>query len=179
MLFRSERSLLLDIIKVAAASGNWDLADLLGENMEELRVFGYAHKGYLGKINSIESFYRHNMELLNPDIWQDLFFSNGPIYTKGKDGPPVKYGESAQAGNVMIATGCNIMGKVENSIIFRSVSVHPGAHIKNSIIMQKSEIEENVVLENVILDKEVVVRRGTVLKGEEGHPVVISKKTVI
>lgn len=174
-----ERKLLLEIIKVALSSGNWDLADVLMDNIEELKVYAYGHKGYLGKITSVQSYYKHTMDLLDKDVWNELFFGDGPIYTKIKDSPPTKYWEESDVKDVLVAAGCSIRGKVEGSVIFRGVLVDKGAVVKNSIIMQKSIIEKNVHLENVILDKEVVIRKGAVLKGEESHPIVIGKKTVI
>ncbi|MFZ7102009.1 MAG: glucose-1-phosphate adenylyltransferase subunit GlgD [Peptococcaceae bacterium] len=174
-----ERELLMDIINVASASGNWDLAEILAENIDELKIYGYPFKGYLAKINSIENYFRCNMDLLKPEIWRELFFSFGPIYTKSKDGPPAKYENGARTRNVLVATGCNIKGSIENSVIFRGVTVAGGTQISNSIIMQKSVIGENAVLENVILDKDVTIRKGVVLKGDRNHPIVIGKKTVI
>jgi len=174
-----ERQLLLEIIKVALASGNWDLADVLQDNMEELKVYAYPHKGYLAKITSVQSYFKHTMDLLNKEIWDEVFFGHGPIYTKVRDSPPTKYWEEAEISNSLVATGCSIRGKVQDSVIFRGVTVSQGAVIKNSIIMQKSIIEEKVHLENVILDKEVVIRKGAVLKGEAHQPIVIGKKTVI
>jgi len=174
-----ERKLLLEIVKVALASGNWDLADVLMDNIEELKVYAYGHKGYLAKITSPASYFKHNMDLLDKEIWNELFFGYGPIYTKVKDSPPTKYWEEAEARNVLVATGCSVKGRIEDSIVFRGVTVGKGSVIKNSIIMQKSVIEENVQLENVILDKEVVIRKGAVLKGEVNQPIIIGKKTVI
>ena len=46
----------------------------------------------------------------------------------------------------MIANGCQIEGKVENSIIARGVKIGKGTVIKNCIIMQKCEIAENCVV---------------------------------
>ena len=43
----------------------------------------------------------------------------------------------------MVANGCIIDGTVENSIISRGVKIGKGAVIKNCIIMQKCNIEEN------------------------------------
>jgi len=174
-----ERELLMDMIQVAHAMGNWDLADILAANLNDLRIYAYQFKGYLAKINSVESYYKCNMELLDPDVWYELFFKNGPIYTKIKDGPPTKYADDAKTAKVLVGTGCKIMGNVENSILFRGVTIGRGASVKNSIIMQKTETEENVVLENVILDKEVRIRKGTILKGGQDSPIVIAKKSVI
>lgn len=173
------KDLLLEIIRVALASGNWDLTEILIEHLEDLKIYGFKHKGYLGKINSVESYFMHNMDLLDREIWNELFFGKGLIYTKAKDGPPAKYAEEAQVTNVLAASGCLVKGRVENSILFRGVVVEKGARINNSIIMQKCIVEDNVYLENVILDKEVVIRKNTVLKGEENKPIIIAKKTVI
>lgn len=174
-----ERELLIDMIRVAHSMGNWDLADVLAANISELRIFAYQFKGYLAAINSVESYFKCNMDLLDPHVWNELFFKYGPIYTKIKDGPPTKYADYSKNSNVLVGTGCNIMGNIEDSILFRGVAIGRGATVKNAIIMQKSVVEENVVLENVILDKEVIIRKGTILKGDKKSPIVISKKSVI
>ena len=42
-----------------------------------MKIYGYAHEGYLGIINSWKSFYKHQIELLNPKVWQELFLQRG------------------------------------------------------------------------------------------------------
>ena len=54
-----------------------------------------------------------------------------------------------------------------------------GTKIKNSIILQNSEIGENVRLENVILDKKVMVRDNKELVGTTEFPIVVSKGRII
>lgn len=56
-----------------------------------------------------------------------MFFNNGPIYTKIKDGPPTKYSSKSKVNNSIIADGCIIEGIVDNSIISRGVFVDSGA----------------------------------------------------
>lgn len=174
-----EREFLKELVRVALASGNWDLTEIIANNIGEVKVYGYPFDGYLGKINSVEDYYRHSMELLNPDISRELFSAVGPIYTKTKDGPPTRYARECDVKNSLVASGCIIDGAVDGSILFRGVSIGKGTYIKDSIIMQKSTIEDNVVLQNVILDKEVIIRQGTVLKGQEGQPIIIGKKNII
>jgi glucose-1-phosphate adenylyltransferase len=127
----------------------------------------------------LNNYYRHHFELLNPEVWKELFFRYGVIYTKHKDGPPAKYSDASKASNTMVANGCRIEGTVENSIIFRNVYIAKGASVKNSIIMPKVEIEEDVILDGVILDKDVLVRKGSRLIGNKDRPVVVGKKQVI
>lgn len=175
-----KRELLLDILQQCNITGRWDLvSDVLSKNLQQLNIYGYGYEGYLAIINSLGSFYRHHFELLNPEVWQELFFKNGVIYTKHKDGPPAKYSETSNVSNVLVANGCRIEGRVENSILYRNVNIAKGSVIRNCIIMAKAEIEEDVVLDNVILDKDVWVRKGARLIGEKNRPVVIGKKQVV
>lgn len=45
--------------------------------------------------------------------------------------------------------------------------------------MQNSEVMENCMMSNVIFDKEVVLRSGKKLIGQDTYPMVIGKRTVI
>lgn len=174
-----DKALLIDLVRVARASGIWELADLLQDNIPDLKIYAYGFDGYVGRVTSLDSFFRCNMDLLDRDAWNDLFLETNPIFTKIKDGPPTKYSAESDVTNSLVASGCRIHGKVENSIIFRGVTIGYGTQIKNCIIMQQSEVEEQVELENVILDKEVQIRKGTVLKGKKKTPIVISKRSII
>lgn len=179
-MYIMSKQLLLDLVTASAARGGTDLLiDGILKNLGQIHISGYQYKGFMARIHSIPSYYKHNMELLKSDKWHDLFFKSGPVYTKVKDEAPVKYKESAQVKNAMIANGCVIEGTVENSILFRGVRVKPGAYVKDSIIMQKCEIGENAKVENVICDKDVSITAGKWLKGEDNYPMVIEKGTVI
>lgn len=174
------KELLIDIITGCAARGSTDLLmDGIVRNIGKLAIYGYQYKGFMASIYSVPSYYRHSMELLKPEKWHELFFKSGPVYTKVKDEAPAKYKESACINNAMIANGCVIEGTVENSILFRGVTVGPGAYIKDSIIMQKCRIGANVRLDNVICDKDVTITAEKWLKGESTYPLVIAKGTVI
>lgn len=179
-MYIMKKSLLLDLVDSSLAQGYDHLVrDAIMKNMRRLNVYGFAYKGHLAIINSIQSYYKHSMELLNPKVWRELFLQHGPIYTKVKDEAPARYADSANVKNALVANGCVIEGKVENSILFRGVRIRKGAYVKNSIILQNSEIEENVVIENAILDKDVFISRGRVLTGDTRAPFIAAKTKVI
>ncbi|MBZ4645237.1 MAG: glucose-phosphate adenylyltransferase [Petroclostridium sp.] len=179
-MYIMKKNLLIDLIDECVSRGNYDFVkDAIIKNIDQLKMYGYPHQGYVARINSIQSYYKHNMDLLSPAVWKDLFFNSGLIYTKVKDQAPAKYMDNAEVKNALVANECIIEGKVENSVLFRGVRIHKGVHIKNSIIMEKCNIEENSVLENVILDKEVHISKGKKIIGVPGYPVVIEKKTAI
>jgi len=179
MYFMS-KSLLLDMVETCLAQGDDHLVrDGIMKNLQHLRVYGYRHVGYTGIVNTIQSYYRHSMQLLNPDVLRELFFQGSPIYTKVKDEPPAKYAASADVRNSLLANGCVVEGKVENSILARGVKVRAGATVRNCILLQNCDIGENVVIENAILDKDVFIDRGRVLTGAVSAPYIAAKKKVI
>ena len=175
-----KKTLFMQIIDDCIARGYRDFTkDGLIKNMDKYRIFGYEHKGYASKIDSVNTYYKHSMDLLKPEIWKELFFSHGNIFTKVKDEPPAKYQASADVRNSLIANGCLIAGTVQNSILARGVTVHPGAIVRDSIIMQKGQIHRGAVVENAILDKDVVVTPGKQIRGEKAYPLVVEKQAVI
>ena len=179
-IFVMSKELLLDLVETSLAQGHDHFVrNAVMRNIDHLKIFGYEYKGYLGIVNTIQSYFHHSMNLLNPQVWGELFYKPGLIYTKIKDEPPSKYLENANVRNSLIANGCIIDGTVENSILFRAVKVNKGVHLKNCIVLQNCEIRENVSIENAILDKDVVVKTGRELKGDTAVPFIAAKKKVI
>ncbi|MBZ9632798.1 glucose-1-phosphate adenylyltransferase subunit GlgD [Clostridium sp. FP1] len=178
-MFIMKKDLLISLINKCIQTGSYfTIKDLIYKSIKDLRVTAYEFKGYLQCINSISAYYKANMDLLNLKTTKELFFSNGPIYTKIKDEPPTKYYDESKVKNSIIADGCIIEGLIENSIISRAVVVHKGAEIKNSIILQNCEIGENSKLFNVIMDKNVIIDRDKQLNGDEEFPLVIEKRAL-
>ena len=169
--------LLLEMIEKGIINGADDLfQDMIFKYRDNYNIYAYPVKGYFAAINSIKRYYQANMDLLDSIIRQNLFFRPGLIYTKGKDEPPTKYATGSKVVNSLLANGCLVEGTVENSILFRGVKIKKGALIRNSIIMQKSQIEEDVRVECAILDKEVTITSDRRIIGRENNPVVIGKR---
>ena len=176
-----KKSLLIHLVDQAYAHSMHDLnRDLLQQYIRNgvLRVNGYEYKGYYRQIESVLSYFRFNMDLLDYNIRRELFMSN-PVYTKVRDEVPAIYEEGAQASNSLVADGCIIEGSVENSVLFRGVRVGRGAKIKNCILMQDTDVRENVELENVITDKVVTFHPNGRLIGQPQYPIVIAKNTTL
>lgn len=175
-----KKDLLEFLVDDAMAHNKYDLVtDVIMQNLDRLKIYGYEHKGYVARMNSVASYYKINMDFLKPEVQKDLFFTGRNIYTKSKDEAPTKYGTEAQVKNSLVASGCVIEGEVENSILFRGVYVAKGTKIKNSIIMQDSQIYENASLDKVILDKRVNIRPYTNLVGNKSYPVIIPKGAIV
>lgn len=152
--------------------------DVIQKNPDGLNIAAYAYDGYHAVINSIDSYYRNSMDLLNTGQYEQLF-KEDPIQTKIKYEAPAKYLDTADVKHSLLANGCIVAGEVEDSILFRGVQVAKGAKIKGSIIMQKCYIGEGTVLENVILDKDVKLTGGQTLIGDPSNPYILAKSTII
>lgn len=172
-LYILEKTLLLDFLNTWEKTGYENIQDVVQHGY--LPINRYHYYGYGAVIDSIESYYKHNLELIDPKNWKQLFIEDEPIYTKVKDEPPTKYTNHAYVKNSIIANGCIIEGHVENSIIFRAVKIGKGAIVRNSIIMQKSMLKTNSLVELAILDKNVRVEQNVEIRGTLEKPIVIQK----
>lgn len=179
-MFLMRKDLLLDLVETSLAQGyDHFVRDAIMKNVDRLKIIGFPYQGHLGIINTIQSYYHQSMNLLNPQIWRELFFTPGAIYTKIKDEPPARYLQNAQVKNSLVANGCVIEGEVENCILFRGVKVHKGASLRNCIVLQNCEIQDQVNMENAILDKDVMIHSGRILKGAVTAPFIAAKRKVI
>ena len=144
-------------------------------------MFGYHYQGYAKRIDSIASYFQVNMDLLHAKTWHDLFLMDKQrhIYTKIKDEAPAKYMEESHVSNSLVANGCIIEGRVENSILFRKVKVGKNAVIRNSIVMQHTSIGDDAELNYVICDKNTLIQPEAVLTGTKEKPLCIGKYSVI
>ncbi len=174
------KALLLELIQQCSEAGRFHLLDDgIISNLPSLKVCAYPVDGFISMISSIDLFYRRSMDLLQPINWGKLFFQPGLIYTKVKDEPPTRYTEDARVKNSLLANGCIVEGCVENSVLFRGVKINKGAHVKDSIIMQRCVVGENARVENAILDKEAAVSPNKIFRGEVQSPVVLEKRKTV
>ena len=135
----------------------------------------YEFKGLVVGIHGEETYYERSMQLIDPNIYEQLFNPDRPIITKAHDAPPAKYFAGSRATNSLISTGCEIKGTVRGSILSRGVIVESGAQVVNSILMQSCVIKSGARVENAILDKNNVVPANTELRGTPEHTLVLGK----
>ncbi len=179
-IFLLKKSLLERLI-VEASSMHYTSfeRDVIQSKVDVLKIQGYCVDGFARTLDSLQSFYNISMELLCAENRKELFCRERPIYTKVRDDIPAIYGLGSNVKNSLIADGCTIEGTVENSILFRGVTVGKDAVVKNSIVMQGSFIGERAQLNSVIMDKIAVIKPGQMLCGTENFPVYVGKGIVV
>ena len=176
------KELLINLIDRGVSSGYHDLMRNVFQRMIRdagLRVAGYEYKKPCYRIDSIQNYFRFNMEVIKPEIRYNLFSDDRPVYTKLRDEMPARYLEHADISDSIVADGCIVDAEVNHSVLFRGVKIGKGARVKNCIIMQDSVVEEGAELENCILDKQAVIKKGGKLIGPPSYPIVISKNMTI
>ena len=180
-LFISKK-LLVELMDRAFAHGYHGLMrDVLQRMIRDagLKVKGYEYHDLCYRMDSIQSYFQFNLDMLNTELRHNFFREDRPIYTKVRDEMPARYMDEAVAVNSMVADGCIINGRVEHSVIFRGVKIAKGATVKNCVIMQDARIDEGVYLENCILDKQAHIQKDGRLIGPKSYPIVLSKNMVI
>jgi len=179
-IFIMTKAFLLDLVETSLAQGyDHFFRDAIMKNMQQLKIGSYEYTGYLGIINTVQSYYHHSMNLLIPEVRRELFYKNGLIYTKIKDEPPARYLQGSSIQNSLVANGCIVEGTVENCILFRGVKIKAGSAVRNSIILQNNEIYSGASITNAILDKDVKVLEGKVLQGDPTAPFLAVKRSII
>ena len=135
----------------------------------------YPFEGVALFNESVEEYFANSLSLIKKDIRHDLFGANHPVYTKVRDRVPTYYGEECEVENCLVADGCMIDGEVEDSILFRQVTICKGAEVEECVIMNDTVVGEGAELKHVILDKNVTVRPGAKLIGTKRNPIIIKR----
>ena len=168
------------IVRSTYERGGTDfLVDGIIRHAGEYKIMGYGHDGYVAHVDSTDAYYKANRDMLNPATWEELFMGSRTIYTRVKDEVPVQYKDTASVKNSLVANGCIIRGEVENSVIFRGVTVGKGAKVKDCILMQRADVQDGALLENVICDKNVIITKNKWLKGAKTYPYIVTKNIMI
>ena len=112
---------------------------------------------------------------MNSSIRREVFHPQRPVHTKERNDASTYLDPAGTCCNCLVADGCTIEGSVENSILFRGVSIERGAEVKNCILMQDCTVSRDAVLHHVIADKNVEIMAGRTLIGHSQYPLAIAK----
>ena len=135
----------------------------------------YQFKGLALYNESVEEYFNNSLALTDKAVRHDLFHYNHPVFTKVRDRVPTYYGDGCEVENCIVADGCMLEGEVEDSVLFRQVTIEAGAEVENCIIMNDSVVGAGSQLKYVILDKNVTVRPGSKLIGTANNPIIVRR----
>ncbi len=177
-MFIMKREHLIQVVTDCVSAGRYHferdfLQKYFNENMLSVNLYEFEDVVLINQ--SIASYLKNNISLIDEEVHKGLYKPSVPIYTKVHDEIPTYYGDTSTVDECIIADGCKIYGELRNSVIFRDVTIEEGAHVCGSIIMQGSKIKKGASLENVIIDKNVTITEHTRLLGSPTCPVIIKK----
>ncbi len=177
-----KRELLRSVVDKGVAHGFHDFRrDVLLRMVQEGKttVNAWEYTGPAWRLDSVQSFFKFNMDMLDSANRRRLLPEDLPVYTKVRDEMPARYGENASVVNSLVADGCVIEGKVENCILARGVHVAAGAVVRDCIVMQDGQIHAGAEIANCILDKQAVIEGNARLIGPAEYPIVIPKRVTV
>lgn len=159
------RELLLQMLDWYAQSDYLDLFEAMCDDFSRVHVHTYNFSGYVAAIFNKNTYFKSNMDLLNPEIIKELFPVDWPVRTKTHDNAPAKFEQGSHVCNSRISGSCRIYGTVINSILGRGVVVKHGATVSDAIVMQSCIIEQGARIEHAIVDRNVHVPASCELRG--------------
>jgi len=179
-VFILKKELMIDLIIASASEPKIaSIPELFNHYLHKLTINGCYQTGPITKISSLEEYFLSSLKLLHligyDNKHGDLI--NPPPITKSRDLIPTKYGNESQVSNALIADGCEIHGKVKDSIIFHSVTVEPEAEVQKSIVFPQSTIKSGSSLKHIIADKYVTISRNMNLGHSKERPMIITKNS--
>ena len=169
------RRQLIEMLERCHEEGRSDFVnDILIRYKNMKQIYGYKIDTYWSNIASVQAYYETNMAFLKPEVRR--YFKEDPkIHSKIDDLPPAKYNEGSEVRNSLIASGCIINSKVENSVLFKKVFVGKNCVIKNSIILNDVYIGDNTHIENCIVESRDTIRANSYFVGEGEVKIVVER----
>ena len=124
------------------------------------KMSAYRFKGYWKDVGTISSLWDANMDMLSIGTGIDPYDPSWPIYARSPTKPPHFTGPDAKLTHSMVTGGCEVYGTVENSVLFHSVIVEPGATVRYSILMPGTVVKAGATVDYTIVAENAVIGRG-------------------
>ncbi len=141
-------------------------------------LFAYVFSGYWKDVGTIPSYYATQMELLDPDPEFKIHDTRMHILSNLNEHSAHYIGPEGHVDHSMVCNGCEIFGRVENSILSPGVLVEAGAVVKDSILLPDSVVGPGAVVERTILDERASIAGDARIGGPGKITVVGARSTM-
>ena len=120
-------------------------------------LYAYEFTGYWKDVGTLSSYWEANMELIDIVPEFNLYEAYWKIYTKSEIQPPDYIAADSVVERSIIGEGSEVYGEVYNSVIGCGVTIGKGTVIRDSIIMNQTQIGEECEINKAIIAENVVV----------------------
>ena len=145
---------------------------------DQIPMFAYPFKGYWRDVGTIESLWEANMDIIKSNDEIDVNSSKWKISTNTMSMPPQYIGKDSNIQKSLVADGCKVLGKIENSVLSHGVSVGSDSIIKDSVIMPNVKIGKNVIIEKAMIGEGAIIEDNTIIKEQDGINVISEYEVV-
>lgn len=145
---------------------------------DQIPMFAYPFKGYWRDVGTIESLWEANMDIIKSNDEIDLNSSKWKIYTNTMSMPPQYIGKDSDIQKSLVADGCKVLGKIENSVLSHGVSVGSDSIVKDSVIMPNVKIGKNVIIEKAMIGEGAIIEDNTIIKEQDSINVISEYEVV-
>ena len=119
--------------------------------------YAYEFNGYWKDVGTLNSYWEANMELIDIVPEFNLYEEYWKIYTKSDSLPPQYVSSDSEIEKCIIGEGSQIYGKVYNSVIGCGVIIGEGTVVRDSIIMNQTEVGAGCELYKAIIAEQVEI----------------------
>jgi glucose-1-phosphate adenylyltransferase len=117
---------------------------------------------YWRDIGTLDAYWEANMDLCSSDPQCNLYDSDWLIRTYQEQVPPARTKNTRQISeanvhNAVVSGGSLISGKVSHCVLSPNVTVHEGAFVEKSVMLDGVKIGRNARIRKAILDQDVEV----------------------
>jgi glucose-1-phosphate adenylyltransferase len=161
-IYLFNRNRLVDALNGVARQGGTDFArDIIPSMLKKKSVFGYVFDGYWRDVGTIQSYWQANMDMLQSGsgLRVEEWGVKTNMVAQGEigDRPSAYFGRPSGVKNSLVARGCEVYGKVRNSVLSPGVRVSKNAEVFESIIFHDTTIGTRSLVQRSIIDKQVQI----------------------
>lgn len=120
---------------------------------EKKKLFVYRFEGYWRDVGTVKSYYDSQMDLMDDVENIDVFSGDMKVLSNSNMYPPQFIGPDANVNDSLICNGCTVYGSVKHSIIGSGAVVDAGAVVEDSIVLPNAKIGRNCVVKNAIVNE--------------------------
>ena len=116
--------------------------------------------GYWRDVGTADAFWQANLELLPDSPQIDLHDRAWPICSRTPQRPPARFVGEGRASRSIVAGGCWIAGRMDESVLSSDCVVEDGAVVRRSVVLPDARIGRDCRIANAIVGAGCVIPDG-------------------
>ena len=120
---------------------------------EKKKLFVYRFQGYWRDVGTVKSYYDSQMDLMDDMEHINVFTKDQKVYSNSNFYPPQFIGPKANISDSLICNGCTVYGTVSHSILGSGAIVGDGSVVEDSIVLPNAKIGRNCKVKNAIINE--------------------------